>query len=269
MAEAPDLKLKFEGRCTDCGEREVQFPPSLPDVGDDFDWQVRDFESIRKFMLEELAARFPERKRWTPADIEVVIVEVLAAVLDHISDMVDRIAAEGFLETARRPSSVRRLLSFIGFDAAQAQGLTVDVSEAGEKKTNQQLERLWSQNPVLMENARREGPRAIHEQKRMVTVDDYKEQLESHPLVLRAHGWCEWSGSWTTIRTAIICWGNDNVLDVYAQSIPENLQTEVDVYHAKHGIKKPKWDDEDLPTIRAILYSYIEKYRMAGQEVVL
>ena len=86
---------------------------------------VRDYDGFRLFMLEELAARFPERTRWTPADMEVVLVEQLAALLDQLSDMLDRIAGEGYLETARRPDSVRRLLGLIGYDAvkmAQAHG---------------------------------------------------------------------------------------------------------------------------------------------------
>src|SRR5262249_32701696 len=80
----------------------------LPNVGDDFDWLTRDYDGFRLFMMEELAARMPERARWTPADLEVVLVEALAAVLDQLSDRADRVAAEAYLETARRPESVRR-----------------------------------------------------------------------------------------------------------------------------------------------------------------
>ena len=123
MAENPQITLEFGGRCPDCAERRVALPPALPAVGDDFDWLVRDFDSLRRFMLEELAARFPERRRWTPGDLEVVLLEVLAAVLDQLSDMADRTAAEALLETARRPQSVRRLLSLIGFDAATDEGV--------------------------------------------------------------------------------------------------------------------------------------------------
>ena len=73
MADSPQMKLRFEGSCPDCGVREVYQPPSLPDAGDDFDWRVRNYDDFRMFMLEELSARFPERTRWTPADLEVVL----------------------------------------------------------------------------------------------------------------------------------------------------------------------------------------------------
>ena len=47
---------------------------------------------LAKGKAEELAARFPERRRWTPGDLEVVMVEVMAALLDQLSDMADRVA---------------------------------------------------------------------------------------------------------------------------------------------------------------------------------
>lgn len=121
MADHPVPRLTFREGCPDCGSREVQLPEPLPPVGDDFDWLLRDYDGFRLFMLEELAARFPERRRWTPADVEVVLVEALSVVLDQLSDMLDRVHAEAYLQDARRPESVRRLLAMIGYDAvAQA-----------------------------------------------------------------------------------------------------------------------------------------------------
>ena len=92
MAETPVPELNFAGNCPDCGGRSVDLPQVLPVIGDDFDWLVRDYDGFRLFMLEELAARFPERTRWTPADMEVVLVEQLAAILDQFSDQLDRVA---------------------------------------------------------------------------------------------------------------------------------------------------------------------------------
>ena len=268
MATNPKTRLSFEGRCPDCAERRIDLPPPLPVVGDDFDWMVRDFDSFRRFMLEELAARFPERTRWTPADMEVVLLEVFAAVLDQLSDMADRVAAEAFFETARRPESVRRLLGLIGYDAATAAGLLDDPSgmENGETR-EEKLERLWRQNPVLMDTARRQGPRAIHTQRRLVTVEDYANRLKEHPLVLRAHAWSEWSGSWTTIRVTVILW-NDSLLDQEGLEYPVELTKTVDNFHLKQGLWLPIWVPES-PTIRTALRPCLDAYRMLGQEVVL
>ena len=63
----------------------------FPAIADDFDWRARDYDSFRLFMMQELAYRFPDRRRWTPADIEVVIVELLAAALDRASHALDAV----------------------------------------------------------------------------------------------------------------------------------------------------------------------------------
>ena len=35
MAESPEIRLRYEGDCPDCGVREAFLPPELPDAGDD------------------------------------------------------------------------------------------------------------------------------------------------------------------------------------------------------------------------------------------
>ena len=270
MAEIPVLNLRFEPGCPDCGERRVELPGPLPEIGDDFDWRVRDYDGFRLFMLEELAARFPERTRWTPADMEVVIVEVLADVLDQLSDMTDRVAAEAFLETARRPDSVRRLLSMIGYDAIQFAKARREIElndDATPAERNEALESFWRSAPFAMERARRDGPRAIRTQHRMVAADDYARRLEDHPLVLLAHAWSDWTGSWTTMYAAVIAW--DNYALDWALHAPEvdSLRASVDAFNEERDLVVPEWNGE--LTIRAILRPYLDAYRMAGQEVIL
>lgn len=274
MADTPTPEIVFEPGVPGCGRRVVRgLPRPLPDVGNDFDWQVRDFDGFRLFMMEELAARFPERQRWTPADVEVVLVEALAAVLDQLSDMADRVAAEAFLETARRPESVRRLLRLIGYDAERM------AFAAGEIRTNPatdaagartELERAWAANPFLMEAARRAGPRELHVQRRMVTVEDYGRLLEEHPLVLHAWSLLEWSGSWNVVRVAIIGW-NDRTLDTpegtdTRSTVPADLRKRVERFHLERGLEVPYWPDT---TLRTLLAGYVDAYRMMGQEVQL
>ncbi len=297
MAELPTPQLDFAGGCPDCGERRVDLPPPLPAVGDDFDWRVRDYDGFRLAMLQELAARFPERTRWTPGDLEVVLVELLAAVLDQLSDTLDRVASEAYLETARRPESVRRHLSLIGYDAvrlALARGeIALDpgddpAAETGAAKARQRLAAYWLANPHAMDEARQAGPRTIHDQHRMVTVDDYARRLEEHPLVLRAHATASWTGSWTTVRVAVILWDN-HLLDgdpvppssppepLPARLVvpyPEDLRKAIVDFHKERGLpipvlEPPSSPPEPPPSIRTILNLYVEVYRMAGQEVVL
>jgi hypothetical protein len=276
MADAPQVRLRFEsdGVCPDCGIREVSLPRSLPALGDDFDWKARDYDSFRLSMLEELIARFPERSRWTPADLEAVLVEDLAVVLDQLSDMLDRVTAEGFLDSARRPSSVRRLLSLIGYAAAAEAGLTDDPLDIQEPQSAEsKLEALWAREPHRMEEARQAGPRAIRSQRRMVTEQDYATRLAEHPLVLRAHAYGQWSGSWITLRAAVINWRNLDLDACLPQSPPalvseaEGLQNAVDVFHRRLGLPVVCW--ESCPSLRTVLRPYLDAYRLVGQEVLL
>ncbi len=269
MADLSKPQLQFDdSSCPDCGHRIAQLPDMLPDVGDDFDWTTRDFESYRSFMLEELAARFPERRRWTEADVEVVLVEAASALLDQLADMLDRVTAEAFLETARQPQSVRRLLRFIGYDAVQQSELKNDPPFTPNRKTAaQKLESLWLKEPSKMESARLAGPRAIHDQRRIVTLDDYRLRFEEHPLVLRAAASSRWTGSWLTISVALIL-QNNACLDDRIQLTPELSKT-IQSFHETRGIPLTNLDPGQPPFYRTLLRAFLDRYRMVGQEVFM
>ncbi len=271
MAESPTTQLRFEGSCPDCGMREVKLPVPLVDAGDDFDWRVRDYDGFRIFMLEELSARFPERKRWTPADLEVVLVEAFATILDQLADMLDRIAAEAFLETARQPETVRQLLAFIGYDAvAAAKSSDFISSELSDETAVQELENFWRGNPHAMAQAKRAGPREIHTQKRMVTVEDYALRLAEHPVVASAHAWREWSGSWFTVQLAVIATKNLELdTDILLAGLSGDLKTSIENFHQALDITVPELDSTPAPSVRMILRPYLDAFRMAGQEVIL
>ena len=271
MAADPIPDLLFDGQCPDCGRRQVDLPDTLPEVGDDFDWDQRDYDGFRLFMLQELAARFPERRRWTPADVEVALVEVLAFALDQLSDSLDRAAAEGYLETARRPESLRRLLKLIGYDAL---GLAKSLKQppfdatppaADTRSDVERFDDWWLDHPEKMDQARLDGPRAIHDQHRMVTLDDFETRLEEHPLLLRAHAWERWDGAWSSVHVAVIPWQRLGLDEdgVYSDEVWE----ETVAFHAQRGLYLPARADQ--PSVRAVLYPYLEAYRMVGQEVVL
>jgi hypothetical protein len=278
MAETPALTLTFGlENCGDCGAREVVLPGPLPYAGDDFSWKARDYDALRQFMLEELAARFPERKRWTAADMEVVIVEAFAAMLDQFSDATDKVFAEGMLETARQPQSVRRLLSFIGFDAlaySQAEGQTNGTAKA--------LDEYWRDNPFAMAAAKTAGVAKIHDQMRMVSVADYAARLDDHPLVLRVNARMSCTGSWDTVVVAIILPGSDWRLDQNFDTLTKptgadallafnrriaKLQIAIDKLHIESGALKPIWPEN--PSFRSIISVYVDALRLAGQPVTL
>ena len=271
MAADPLVQLEYPGGCPDCGRRSAELPQVLPEVGDDFDWDLRDYDGFRLFMLEALAARFPERRRWTPADVEVAFAEVLAAQLDKLSDMLDRVAAEFTLETARRPETVRRLLQLIGYDALR---LARELAEppfdrppaADDTRSDiERLEQYWLDHPERMDLARLAGPRAIRSQHRMVTLEDFAARLEDHPLVERAHAWEAWGGSWPIIHVAVIP-ALRRDLDATG-AWPQALAEATRRFHVERALALPELAAG--PSLRAILLPYVEAYRMAGQAVEL
>ncbi|MBN4077021.1 hypothetical protein JYT48_01985 [Mariprofundus ferrooxydans] len=337
MAANPVISLRYGAGCPDCGQREVALPKALARPGDDFDWDVRDYDGFRLFMLQELSARFPERLRWTPADVEVAVIEVLSAVLDQLSDAQDRIAAEAYLETARQPSSVRRLLSLIGYDAVARSGADASIPDntpADNENMQQRRDRLmgfclalhsyfnvyeqiainggsmpaiqafmndpesadaasllavqrfldaapefvqraradaldsyWFSHPLDMDQHRLAGPRHIHDQQRMVSIEDYANHLAAHPLVNRATAWGDWSGSWHTVNVAVAAWQN-YLLDE-AISIDEVMRADVDAFHNENGLPEVNWGDSDGSDLRLILMIVVNAWRMAGQAVQL
>ncbi len=240
MADEPQVKLIYTEGCGDCGERRVELPAPLPEIGDDFDWDVRDYDGFRLFMLEELAARFPERRNWTPADMEVVLVEALSVVLDQLSDMQDRIQAEAFLETARRPDTVRRLLEMIGYQPLLHAG--------GDVGSNQDLEKLWRYYPHLMEEAKRKGPESIHQQQRMVTEEDYRNQLLPHPLVLDVDAYSDWSGSWHSHFLVVRLINNLDLDEVLTQAkIAGDAEDPLDAFARFEAELEAYYQDQEIP----------------------
>lgn len=280
MAELAPSRLIFDQGCPDCGVREAVLPLPIPGVPDDFDWTARDYDSFRLFLMQELAHRFPDRRRWTPADVEVVIVELLAAALDRASHALDAVQAERFLETARRPGSVRRLLALIGYDAVAhtdpaALAALPPLPGAAPETDAERVERLWRLDPARMEAARLAGPTAIFSQRRMVTLADHGAMLERHPLVMRARARLVWRGAWRTVLIAALLAG-DRALDAplhggpptaEPDGLPSGLWQAVAAFHRENGL--PLTPVTDRLTARGLLRPVIEGWRMLGSEVFL
>lgn len=286
MATLPEPEVRFEkGGCPDCGIRSIALPLPRPDIPDDFDWRTRDYDSFRLFLMKELAHRQPERRRWTPADLEVVIVEVLAAALDRASHALDAVQAERFLESARRPDSVRRLLSLIGYEADEH--VEPAVIEDGSpyiagldppSSTGERIESYWRLDPKAMDRARAEGPRLIAEQRRMVTLGDHATALRAHPLVADARARSLSMNGWSTLMVAVIPnEGTEGQLALdenlrvggnTANAIDEETYDALAAFHKRRGLPAVA-DREHLPTLRDLLRILVESWRMVGTEVLL
>ena len=287
MAELQPPELIWTKKASESGYRKVDLPDPLPKIDDSFDWQQRDFDSFQQAMWQELQERFPERKRWTSGDVETVLIDVFAAVLDQLSDMADRVSAEAYLETARRAESVLKWLDFIGYDPIEMRPeLGADRGEAMKN-----LLKLYRNKPHELERDRQQGPASIRQQRRMVSLDDYAERLREHPLVMRAQTTPHWNGSWLDLYITVQLW-NDWRLDDHLsdddhsrtddqQKIVRKLSVrrkdDIINFHLQNKLRMPKQDDanetpallDDQPTIRLLLNDFLHRFRMAGQTIQL
>jgi len=98
-------------------------PPPAPPPGPDIDYLARDYASFRRLMLDRLSTVMPEWTERSPADLGVVLVEVLAYAADQLSYYQDAVATEAYLSTARQRISARRharLLDYAMHDGCNA-----------------------------------------------------------------------------------------------------------------------------------------------------
>jgi hypothetical protein len=72
------------------------------------DYLAKDYASFRRLMLDRLAVIMPDWRERNPADVGIVLVELLAYAADHLSYYQDAVATEAYLGTARKRVSVRR-----------------------------------------------------------------------------------------------------------------------------------------------------------------
>lgn len=234
--------------------RKVKLPTAPPNIGTDFDWQQRDFESFRNAMMTEMQQQFPERQLWTAGDMEVVIIECLAAQLDQLSDMADRAAAEGSLHSARRAESILAWLSLIGYNPLEHRSL---------ESMNELLD-LYQQKPHLMEEDRRRGTENIHQQRRTITLSDYGSVLRKHPIVLEAYSRQCWNGSWWEVQIIVLLFNNwtlDKQLD--EERLSQKFKDTIKSFHKKWNIPEPRW--EAVPNCREIINDTIETFRPINQ----
>jgi Baseplate J-like protein len=87
------------------------------------DYLAKDYASFRRLMLDRLAVTIPQWQERNPADIGIMLVELLAYAGDRLSYYQDAVATEAYLGTARKRVSVRRharLLDYLLHDGCNA-----------------------------------------------------------------------------------------------------------------------------------------------------
>jgi hypothetical protein len=118
------IDFSFKVACPsdfDC-EPQRTCPPE-PRPQPEINYLAKDYASFRQLMLDRMAALMPQWQERNPADLGIVLVELLAYVGDYLSYQQDAVATEAYLGTARRRVSVRRharLVDYLMHDGCNA-----------------------------------------------------------------------------------------------------------------------------------------------------
>lgn len=91
--------------------------PCLPEPGGgpEIDYLARDYNALRQLLLDRLSVLNPGWTDRSPADVGVMLIELLAFVGDRLAWQQDAVATEAYLGTARRRVSVRRHARLIDY----------------------------------------------------------------------------------------------------------------------------------------------------------
>ncbi len=92
------------------------------------DYTSKDYNSILAALLQLASQKLPEWTDQSPNDLGVMLLELLAAMGDSLFYNQDRIAGEGFLETAVERRSVVQLLRLIGYELSPPLAASADLT---------------------------------------------------------------------------------------------------------------------------------------------
>lgn len=96
--------------CGSCEPAQEEYP-AAPVI----DYTARDFDSLRRTVLDRLSLTVPDWTERHAADLGVTLAELLAYTADQLSYHQDAVATEAYLGTARRRVSVRRHARLIDY----------------------------------------------------------------------------------------------------------------------------------------------------------
>ena len=114
------ITFKFRPGCftNDCAPK-LPGRPAPP--GPSIDYQAKDFDSFRHTLMVAMAERVPGWQSTSEVDLDQVLISLLAASADELSDYQDRVMAESKLATARKRVSLARHARLVDYHLSEGQ----------------------------------------------------------------------------------------------------------------------------------------------------
>ncbi|MFW9978134.1 MAG: hypothetical protein ACFFEJ_08655 [Candidatus Thorarchaeota archaeon] len=126
------LSFKFRPGCfnTQCDPKPVYVERQKEPI---INYLAKDFETFKHTMIAAMGERIPGWKPTTEADLDMVLIELISATADELSDFQDRVMNEAYLNTARKRVSLARharLMDYYIYEGHQATSwLAVQVKD--------------------------------------------------------------------------------------------------------------------------------------------
>jgi hypothetical protein len=102
-----EIDFKFRPACFNmncAGNDPFSAPAAVPDI----DYLAKDFDSFKHTLICAMQQRVPNWQPTSEADMDQVLIDLIAADADELSDFQDRTLNEAFLATARKRVSLAR-----------------------------------------------------------------------------------------------------------------------------------------------------------------
>lgn len=102
-----EISFKFRPACFNMNCAEVERPRALPPQPA-IDYLAKDFDSFKHTLICAMQQRVPGWQPTSEADLDQVLIDLIAADADELSDFQDRMLNEAFLASARKRVSLAR-----------------------------------------------------------------------------------------------------------------------------------------------------------------
>lgn len=110
------VDFSFKVECPsdfDCATEQICPPEPQPQL--DINYLAKDYASFRQLMLDRLSVLMPKWQARNPADLGIVLIELVAYVYDSLSYKQDAVGTEAYMGTARLRTSIRRHARFVDY----------------------------------------------------------------------------------------------------------------------------------------------------------
>jgi len=122
-----EIPFKFRPGCftNDCSP-ELQ-AGSAPQASPIIDYLAKDYDSFRHTLITAMMERVPGWQVSSEADLDQVLIDLLAASADELSDYQDRVANEAYLSSARKRVSLARHARLMDYHIHQGNQATTEL----------------------------------------------------------------------------------------------------------------------------------------------